>query len=95
MTRYATIEYNSGYVWWVGEAADPEAAVIASDAVDPSSAGEHRYVEVYSGRITDSNGGFYVYEVPSGFDAVAEQYDEVEKYPKVAAFKAIPIGGDE
>ena len=30
--RYATIELNSGYVWWVGEAADPIDACRKSDA---------------------------------------------------------------
>lgn len=89
MPRYATIDKNSGLVWWVGFADDPAQAVALSDAVDPSSAGEHRYHECLSGRIaSDAAGGFYVYEVPANFDATAEQYAEVEKYPLVAAYKA-------
>jgi len=90
--RYATIELNSGYVWWVGEAADPIDACRKSDAESKEDkSGTYRRISRSElSRGGEYGGGYAVYEVPSDFDAVAEEYEKVQAHPFVDYYRCEP-----
>lgn len=64
--RFATIELNSGYVWWVGDAADEADACRKSDA-EGGGQTEGQYRRIMSSEINSTAGGYAVHEVPAGF----------------------------
>lgn len=82
MKHYALIEHNSHLVWWIGPA---KSAVEACRKADQETGGE--YDNEYEGGCHSSqliiHGGYLVYEVPEGFDAVAGQEKLVEAFPLV------------
>ena len=85
--RFATIEINSGYVWWVGDAADEAEACRKSDA-EGGGQTEGQYHRIMSSEINNTDGGYAVYEAPAGFD-VSDGQDEAE----IAAVSALPLAG--
>jgi len=62
MTRYATIDLQSGYVWGVTESADPASAVSAIDA--EANMSRPRIFETTDRRDAYSRGGYALYAVP-------------------------------
>lgn len=91
--RYALIETGSGFVWWVGEAADPiDACRKADREIDPSEAAVRTYREVTRYESThSSDGGYLVFEVPAGFDVDngqdSAEIEAVEAHRCVAAVR--------
>lgn len=85
--RFATIELNSGYVWWVGDAADEIDACLQSDAEGQAQI-EGEYRRITASEINNTDGGYAVYEAPAGFD-VNNGQDEDE----IAAVSALPLVG--
>lgn len=65
--RYALIDTNSGFVWWVGDAASPEEACKKAD-IDTGGEfrGEYRHIGWYSYK--SGMDGYVVYEVPACFE---------------------------
>lgn len=85
--RFATIEINSGYVWWVGDAVDEIDACRKSDAEGQSQV-EGEYRRITASESSNTDGGYVVYEAPAGFD-VNDGQDEDE----IAAVSALPLAG--
>jgi hypothetical protein len=79
MTRFATIDMHSGYVWWVGDAESAIDACIKSDA-EAGDWPNGEYGEVARG---DATARYAVYEVPAGFD-VTDGQDEAQIAATVA-----------
>lgn len=70
--RYAIIDNASGYVWWVGDAADP---ISACHAADREVGAEPRVAEIASGARPVNESGYWVYAAPADF-AVDDGQDE-------------------
>lgn len=85
--RFATLELNSGYVWWVGDAADEADACRKSDA-EGQYEPEGEYRRITSSEINNTDSGYAVYEAPAGVD-VSDGQDEAE----IAAVSALPLAG--
>jgi len=64
--RFATIELNSGYVWWVGDADDEIDACRKSDA-EGQNEPEGEYRRIMASEINSTAGGYAAHEVPKGF----------------------------
>ncbi len=75
MTRYATIDLQSGYVWWVGEAKHNFHAVELSLKESGDDSPDLEIVEVTY--FDDLDSGFTVYKVPEEFD-VRDGQDQAE-----------------
>lgn len=90
--RFATIELNSGYVWWVGDAVSAEDACKQSDA-ESGCPGKSEYRQVSSGEINTGFSVYAVHEVPDGFyltDGKDEtQISAVTVHPLVGYFQGI------
>lgn len=88
MTRYATIDLNSGYVWWLGDADTPHDACVKSDAV--SDVYGRSFEDKYG---HDTGGGYAVYEVDDSFDVNdGQSRDEIaaaEAFPHIGNFRAV------
>lgn len=91
-TTFATIELNSGYVWWVGAADDAADACARSDAETGGEYGR-KFDQISRSEINSSAGGYAVYEVPAGFDVTDGQNEEqiaaVEAQRLVGYFRAV------
>lgn len=88
MSTYATIDLNSGYVWWVGVADSPEAACAASDA----EGGEygHEYGAITSTEARRSTGGGYaVYAAPDGFALLVQDGQDDDEIARVSALPLV------
>lgn len=91
--RYALIDENSGYVWWVGDADTPEAA--CEKAAWEVNAEDQRYERDQFPHIGQL-GRFHVYAVPQGFDVEDGRDDEAiaatQKHPRVGVYAEIREG---
>ena len=85
--HFATIELNSGYVWWVGDAADEIDACIQSDAEGQGQV-DGEYSRITASEINSTAGGYAVYEVPAGF-YLTDGQDENQ----ISAVTAQPLVG--
>ena len=83
MKRYATIEQNSGFVWWVGEADSPEDACVKSHAE-----GDREAISFERKYGNNTAGGYAVYEVPADFDV-----DDGQDQRQIEATAAFPMVG--
>jgi hypothetical protein len=90
MTKFATIELYTGYVWWVGEADDALDACHQSHAESGNDPLD--FEEVYESETNDTAGGYAVYEVPADFDVTdgqdANQIAATESHCLVGFFRA-------
>lgn len=92
MTRYATIDAHSGFVWWVGEAENP------IDACEKSTAatGGDQSVRYEERGLNGTGISYFVHEVPAGYDVAdgqaQDEIEAVEAFRCVGAFAAV---GDE
>lgn len=86
--RYATIDLNSGYVWWVGDAESPEQACELSDMEGLDE--PRQFVEVNRSQIDRAT--YAVYAVPADFTVTdgegPEQISAVQAWPLVGLFAA-------
>ena len=80
--RFATIDLNSGFVWWIGDAEDPADACARSHAETGNTQAE--FVEC---RGTDG-ATYAVHEVPAGFDV-----EDGQQADAIAATEAHPFAG--
>ena len=81
--RYALIDADSGYVWWVGDAESPEAACTA--ATLETGGDERTYQRVELRALGD---GYRVYEAPAGFDV-----DDGQNRTAIERVEAMPFVG--
>lgn len=73
LRRFATVDLNTGFVWWVGDAADPADACARSHADTGNAPAE--FVECAS---ADALAVYAVHEVPAGFDVFdGREADEI------------------
>lgn len=79
--RFATIELNSGYVWWVGHADSPEDACTQADEV--SGLEPRHHVEISRATMLDGHGGYAVYIVPEALDIDDGQAGDVIRAVRV------------
>ncbi len=87
MSRFATIELNSGYVWWAGEAASPTDACIMSHAVQ----GGHHSTEwdpISRSEINSTAGGYAVHTIPESL-----MVDDGQDADTIEAVAACPLAG--
>ncbi len=69
MPRYATIDLNSGFVWWLGYADDPEEACrMSPEGNDHPVTEAGVYKRISPSQAKDTGGGYAVYEIPPDFD---------------------------
>lgn len=61
---FALIDNASGFIWWTGVAASPEAACTAATLDTGSEVTE--YENTYS--LASNEGGYHVYAAPNGFE---------------------------
>ena len=87
MTKFATIDLNSGFVWWVGEAESAVEACHKSDAENGNQP-DGAYVEISVSEAKSTAGGYAVYEVPADFDVSDGQNEE-----EIAAACSHPLIG--
>lgn len=86
---FALIDNNSGFIWWTGAAASPEAACAAAtldygmDVV--------QYEHAYS--LASNEGGYHVHAAPAGFAVIdgqnAEAINTVSAMPLIGKYRAI------
>jgi hypothetical protein len=88
MTRYATIDAQSGYVWWVGAADSPADACTRSTK---ETVGDGAQYESCSS--SDAAVSYFVHEVAADFDVEDGQsqteIEATEAFPLVGAFRRI------
>jgi hypothetical protein len=89
MNNFALIDYSSGAVWWVGEAASPEAACAAATLETGMEVAE--YESVY--RLAYGDDGYLVYAARDGFDVTdgqdQEQIDAVSALPLIGRYARV------
>lgn len=87
MTRFATIELNSGYVWWAGEADSASDACVMSHAVQ---GGYHstEWEGISRSEINSTAGGYAVYEIPETLAV-----DDGQDADTIEAVTACPLAG--
>jgi len=89
MNRYVTVDTNSGYVWWVGDAESPEEACTKTDLETNLEA------SVYEQTNTDHADGFFVYTAPANFDCAdgrdQASIDAVSAFPRVGRFVKVRL----
>lgn len=83
MPRFATIEMNTGYVWWVGQA--DSAADACTRSHESTSNTLAKFAECLS---RDADAAYAVYEVPEGFDV-----DDGRHADDINATQAHPLAG--
>lgn len=88
-TRFAVIDTNTGFVWYVGDAASPEAA--CAQATQETTGERHEYAKVSPREAGD---GYLVYAAPAGFEVDdgqhASEIERVEALPLVGRFHELP-----
>lgn len=85
--RFVTIELNSGYVWWVGDADDAVDACNRSDA-ETGNLHPGKWERISASEIRSTAGGYAVHSVPDGY----EVYDGRDQ-SAIDAAKAMPLAG--
>lgn len=87
---FALIDNCSGFVWWVGAAATPEEACAAATLETGGDAQSYEAAH----QLASNEGGYHVYEAPSGFDVNDGQdqneIDAVSTMPLVGKFRQAP-----
>lgn len=85
--RYALIDNSSGFVWWVGDAADPiNACELADKEIDAGEALDRTYEETTKFGLATNESGYFVYEVGADFDV-----DDGQSRKSIAAVDAFPL----
>lgn len=88
MTKFATIDLHSGYIWWSGYAADAHAACEHSDATSMVSGRSFDLVHK-----SDADHGYAVYAIPDDLEITdgqsREQIAAVEDCRLVGFFKPL------
>lgn len=91
--KFATIDMNTGFVWWVGHADCAADACARSHAETSHTPAE--FVECVS---RDADAVYAVYEVPEGFDVddgrSAHAINAAQAYPLVGHFRRSEIDED-
>lgn len=88
MTRFALIELNSGFVWWVGDA---DGAIQACQRSDDDTGNTNRAGEfqpISRGEISSTAGGYAVHLAPAGFDVQDGQDPDA-----ITLTDALPLAG--
>ena len=79
MTKYATIDMNSGYVWWAGEAMHPVEACKNSDLEGNNEAREFEEIT----RSQREHAAYAVYQIPADLSI-----DDGQDKEQIAAVEA-------
>jgi len=92
MAKFALIELNSGFVWWVGDSNTCAGACERADRELGSI--DRKYSKISQGDVRSGAGGFAVYAAPEGFDVGDGQHPAdiaaVEALPLQGFFRAVP-----
>ena len=76
MPRFATIELNSGFVWWIGDADDALQACQRSDVDTGCTDQPGEFIATSLSEIKSTEGGYAVYPVPADYDVQDGQDQE-------------------
>ena len=87
MTRFATIDLNSGYIWWAGDADSATDACVMSHAC---TGGYHstEWAEISRSEINRTAGGYAVYQIPDDLSV-----DDGQNADTITAVTACPLSG--
>lgn len=91
--KFATLDMNTGFVWWVGHADSAADACARSHAETGNNTAE--FVECVS---RDADAVYAVYEVPEGFDVGdgrdAHAINAAQAYPLAGYFRLVVLDED-
>lgn len=85
-TRYAIIEHESGYIWWVGDAADPIDACRKCDRDNLLPADDYKYQEISRPAPALFCTLYHVHAAPDGYDV-----DDGQNAAAIRAVRTLPL----
>ena len=86
MTRFATLDMNSGYIWWSGNADSATDACVKSHACTGNYRTE--WAEISRSEINSTANGYAVYQIPDDLSV-----DDGQDADTITAVTASPLSG--